>query len=84
MQKVTKYLVYTERQTKTLGLQLTPRMADDAPFYLGINVTKKDGSKKLVQVGTHGCHQTKHFDENDGFESKHRNNERLTNHSARK
>ena len=28
MQKVTKFLVYTERQTKTLGLQLTPRTSE--------------------------------------------------------
>ena len=48
-------------------------MVDRAPFYLGINVAKKDGSKELVQVGTHGCNQTKHFDENDDFESKHFN-----------
>jgi len=49
-------------------------MADDAPFYLGINFTKKDCSrKKLVHKSApmHGSKKTKLFDENDGFESKH-------------
>ena len=57
--------IYRDKRPKNM-------IANDAPFYLGTNYTRKDSSKKiLVQGGTNRCKQTKHLNENDGFESKH-------------
>ena len=44
-------------------------MPDDAPFYLGINHTKTDGSKKDWFKSSHIGVNKLHSDENNGFKS---------------
>ena len=46
-------------------------MADDAPFYLGTNYTRKDSSTKSGSRRHQWCKQIKHLNKDDGFESKH-------------
>ena len=71
------YKIYREKQPKNM-------MADNAPFYLGINYTKTDGSKihwfKSAPMGVNKLNTLMKT-----MASKANiNNERLTNHSARK
>ena len=74
---VAVYKIYREKRPKNM-------MADDAPFYLGINYTRKDSSKeiwfKAAPVGVNSLNtlmKTMALKANI-------NNERLTNHSASK
>ena len=59
---VVAYKIYREKQPENM-------MADDAPFYLGINHTKTDGSKKhWFKSAPMGVNK---FNTNNGFKSKH-------------
>ena len=59
-------------------------MADDAPFYLGINYTRKDSSKKIWFKAAPICVNKLNTLMKTMALKANINNERLTNHSASK
>ena len=71
-------VVYREKRPENM-------MADDAPFYLGINFTKKDGSKKKTwfKLAPMGVSKLNSSMKTMALKA-NINNQRLTNHSARK
>ena len=74
---VVAYKIYREKRPENM-------MADDAPFYLGINHTKTDGSKKhWVKSAPMGVNKLNSLMKTMASKA-NINNERLTNHSARK
>ena len=74
---VVAYKIYREKRPENM-------MADDSPFYLGINHTKTDSSKKhwfkSAPMGVNKLNTLM----NTMASKANINNERLTNHSARK
>ena len=74
---VAVYKIYLEKRPKNLT-------ADDAPFYLGINDTRKESSKKIwFKAATTGANKLNALMKTMALKA-NINNERLTNHSARK
>ena len=74
---VAVYKIYRDKRPKNM-------MADDAPFYLGMNYTRKDSSKKIwLKAGPMGVNIVNTLMKTMAFKA-NINNERLTNHSARK
>ena len=58
------YKIYLQKRQENM-------MLDDAPFHLGINHTKTDGSKKhWFKSSAMGVNKL-NTDENNGFKSKH-------------
>lgn len=74
---VAAYKIYRDKRPENM-------MADDAPFYLGINYTKKDSSKKhWFKAAPMGMNKLNTLMKTMALKA-NINNERLTNHSARK
>ena len=74
---VVAYKIYREKRPENM-------MADDSPFYLGINHTKTDGSKKhWFKSAPMGVNKLNTLMKTMASKA-NINNERLTNHSARK
>ena len=73
---VVAYKIYREKRPENM-------IADDAPFYLGINHTKTDGSKKhWFKSAPMGVNKLNSLMKTMASKA-NINNERLTNHSAR-
>ena len=74
---VVAYKIYREKQPENM-------MADDAPFYLGINHMKTDGSKKhWFKLAPMGVNKLNTLMKTMASKASI-NNKRVTSHSARK
>ena len=74
---VAVYKIYSDKRPKNV-------MADDAAFYLGIKYTRKDSSKKIwFKAAPMGVNKLNTLMKTMALKA-NINNERLTNHSARK
>ena len=74
---VAVYKIYRDKRPKNM-------MAGDAPFYLGINYTRKDSSKKIwFEAAPMGEEKLSTLMKTMALKA-NINNERLTNHGARK